>query len=187
MHSKNSLLNRAFLLVLFIAGLLSACHSVKPDGGKHRASDYEDFFLGADKNQYFIQPLTYTSENAEMQIDFTFRDYSFKDSATVANFTITSSERIINVDSLIFDNGTELIFAKNLKKLYFEKDKKLNEIRTTSEIDGMELAEILKADNSIIYVYANNKRIQFIPSKKSNKVRMRVYSHLLKDQLLIEE
>jgi len=187
MHSKNLHSNRAFHLILLLAFLFSACHSVKPDAGKYRASDYESFFLGADKNQYFIHPLKYNSENAELQIDFTFRDYSFKDSATIVNFTITSVERIIKVDSLIFETDNKTIEAKNLIKLYYEKDKKEHDIRTTSEINGMDLSEILKAQKSIIHIFANNKKTAFMPGKKSNKVRMRVYSHLLKDQLLIEE
>lgn len=186
MPSKNLHLNRAFVLVLLFIFLFSACHSVKPDAGKYRSSDYESFFLGVDKNQYFIHPQKYSSENAEIQIDFTFRDYNFKDSATTVNFTITSSERIMKVDSLIFDIGKELLRAKNLKKLFYQKDKKAHKIRTTSEIGGMDLSEIFKAQKSTISIFANNKRIQFIESKKSNKVRMRVYSHLLKDQLLIE-
>ncbi len=167
MHSKNLHLNRAFILILFFTCLFTACHSVKPDAGKYRASDYESFFLGADKNQYFIHPLKYSSENAEMQIDFTFRDYNFNDSATIANFTMTSEERIIKVDSLIFDTQNKLIAAKKLEKLYYEKDKKEHEIRTTSKLDGTEFTEILKAPNSTIYVFANNKREYFYQAKKA--------------------
>ena len=181
---SKTILSKSFHLsslipLLFI--LITSCHSVKPTGGKYNPSDYESFFLGEGKTQYFIQPLIFKGEDAKFEIDFTFRDENFENSIAVANFSISSQHSITKIDSLIFNTSDLKIIASDINKIYHQKEGKKQNLRSTSNISGNQLSQIFESKNLQISVYGNNQELKFNPSKKINKKRLRIHSNLIEN------
>lgn len=176
MHLKNSILSS---LTIALICIISACHSVKPAGGKYKASDYESFFLGDGKTQYFIQPINFNGEDSNLDIDFTFRDENFIDSLLVTNYTVSSEFSITKIDSIVFITSDSKIKATQIQKIFQERDGKKHRIRSTCKITGSKLAHILKSNNLQISIFAHNKELKFESSKKVNAKRQRIYSNLI--------
>ena len=154
-----------FIFILF----LTSCSIVKFNVGNKKKSIYETFFISNNNTQYFIYPLVFKSYNEKIELDFTFRDFSIKSDSAICNFSIKGFEIIKSIDSLYIDNEKNSINITFPEKIFIEKNKKTFQSRFTSKIKLTELIDIFKYPNWQISIFSNDKKRNYLSSKKTNK------------------
>ncbi|TVR86684.1 MAG: hypothetical protein EA411_09805 [Saprospirales bacterium] len=97
--------------------LISACHSIRHQGAQPAGGDYDQFFLGDNQFQYFIKPISFSSETSSLSLDITFRHPETGDTATV-NFTVAGDEPQTKVKAIQIENGEQSIRSEDLEIIY---------------------------------------------------------------------
>jgi hypothetical protein len=156
---------RKISLFLSILLFFTSCIPFRYAGKKPAQKVYEQFFVDQGVMQYFVKPLTFYSKKYKYTVDFTFRDTIADNSFVTANFSVFSKEKIKNIDSVYFIANNKKYYFQNCKKMFLEKDKKKYQIRYTSGITLRDFEKFCSIKPNI-YVFVNNDRMLFKPTKK---------------------
>lgn len=167
------------MYLVIISFALSSCFGIKT-GNKSPAGKYfEAFYLGDGKNQYFIKPLELENDDYEFVIDFTFRDFEFKEKGSSINFTIESEELISKVDSIAFESNGEKHAVTNINRMFFEKKSDDYIIRSNAELSAQQVEFFFSSSQLFIVAYSNDKEIRFKSSSGLEKTRKNIYADLI--------
>lgn len=167
--------------LLFTAILLSnlSCAGIKP-GSKSKAGKYfETFYIGDGKNQYFIKPIEFEEENHSAKIDFTIRDFEYKEKGGTANFSVFSNSIISKIDSVQINTESDTITIINLQRMFFEKYKSGYQIRNSFVISNSAIDVFFSSEKLQFIVFSDNLKISFPSDKSNSKIRNQIFSDLI--------
>jgi len=153
---------------LFIVFTLASC-SIRPSGGGGKSSGDKyvmTFFRGNDEWLYFFKPMRFSSEQVELETDFTFikRGDSIVDSITM-NYSV-----YCNVD--LSSQGLKTIYIDSTsiaigKLIFSEVQKKTFKTRYSTKIGKDVLSKL--TDKSSIRLHTSDHQFQVYPNSNFTK------------------
>lgn len=155
-------------VLFFLVASMSSCMVVRPGANKSGKHLYESFFISLQTNQYFIKPMEFTSEDdAEIWLDFTFRDKNeSRDSATV-NFTLHFDEIVKSIDSIKIENGIQQTDLRDISYIYTIKKKEKYNSRFTSKSSNPSQNSLFNDKEWLVRVYFDSKSYTFKPTRRT--------------------
>lgn len=159
------------LFALITIGLMTtSCFSVRPDGTSKGSRHHEVFFVGEGHYQYFIKPLDFKSDNSSAKMDITFRDYLIEGETGIVNFTITTSEPQLRVESGIIYSGENSSVLQSLEVLYTDRKDGADYVaRYSSKIPVSDLPALFANSNWVLELGGKNEDYKLNPTKKSTR------------------
>ncbi|TVR83422.1 MAG: hypothetical protein EA409_02805 [Saprospirales bacterium] len=171
------------LLVLMIFGLLlatlSSCLSVKPSSSKGAGKDYEVFYLGDHRDQFFIKPIAFQAEGAALLLDITFRHPSGGDSAIV-NFTLNTEVQQARVRSFELKNELANYKSSTEPEVLFttQSDNGEFQARYSLSIPSDQIETMLEEKNWKVVVLFHSAKKEFVPTRKAQRTINRLVDQL---------
>jgi len=166
------------LLVSALIILISACHSIRPQGAQPAGGDYEQFFLGDNQFQYFIKPISFSSESSSLSLDITFRHPESGDTATV-NFTVAGDEPQTQVKAIQIENGEQTIGSETLEIIYQRSTSGgTHELRYSSQFASDEIIQHLGNPDWKVRVTFESDEQMFEGNRRTRRVLNRLQSGL---------
>ncbi len=168
-----------FLLILILLIPLVSCGGIK-SGATGKAGKYhESFYLGEGKNQFFVKALEFENDDTELKIDFTIRDFEFKDSASTANFTLISEYLVPKIDSVCFFFDDKQSIMIHPSRMFFEKKGSDYIIRNTMKLNHTLVEQFFGCDKLSIILKSGDKTFSFVGDNSTRKVRNYIYTDLI--------
>lgn len=172
-----------FLLALMVSGFListlGSCFSVKPSTSKGAGKDYEVFYLGDNRDQYFIKPLSFQAGQSTLLLDITFRHPSLGDSAIV-NFTLNTDAPQARIRGFELHNELFSYQANSEPEVLFttQTDRGEYQARYSLLMPAKHMDELLEETSWKVLVVTQSAKEEFIPSRSAQRTINRLVSQL---------
>ncbi|MCW5885602.1 MAG: hypothetical protein KIT33_11590 [Candidatus Kapabacteria bacterium] len=168
-----------YVAITLLLGVLFSCGSMKPGSTSKAGKYYEDFYIGEGKNQYYIKPLEFKSHNHELKVDFTIRDFEFKEKGASFNFSIYSDEMISRIDSLTIRTISGSHTISKIDRMFFEKKGKGFHIRSTGYGDANQISTFFGTIGVKLNIFHDSKIIEFDETGSTKKARKAINDELM--------
>jgi len=169
--------SKIFLIILI--SFLSSCFGIKPGNSSSSGGDFESFYLGEGKNQYFIKPMEFESDDFIFNIDFTVRDFEFKSDGASANFSVISEQIINKFDTLKIITSKNKFVISDIQKMFVEKKGDDYHIRSTCKFNSDAFLAFFSHDELAVELYSGDKILKFKPTGKTNSIRKSINVNLV--------
>ena len=169
--------SKIFLIILI--SFLSSCFGIKPGNSSSSGGDFESFYLGEGKNQYFIKPMEFESDDFIFNIDFTVRDFEFKSDGASANFSVISEQIINKFDTLKIITSKNKFVISDIQKMFVEKKGDDYHIRSTCKFNSDTFLAFFKEDELAVELYSGDKILKLKPTGKTNSLRNSINVNLV--------
>lgn len=138
-------------------------------GGAKSDKLYRSFYLDGNGLRYFIKPIEFKGENADLTIDFNIE--SNKGDTAVLNFSIFHEKPFKELDSFTISNSNKTTEKPDeIESLFVElKSQDIYQSRFTSKIPNTDIKEIFQNENWVIEVVKSNTSLKFESSRSNQK------------------
>jgi len=163
-------------LIALISITLAACLPVKPQSNQSAGGDYEEFFLGSNSYQYFIKPLSFSANEADIKLDITFRYPDIRDTAAV-NFTLITKKPQSRISKLQLSNHNHTSELTELEIIFTESESEY-QARYTGGLVTEEIIQLLSDPNWTLSLTYREGGEKFKPTRRTQRVLSRLESGL---------
>ncbi|KAB1066283.1 hypothetical protein [Salibacter halophilus] len=155
-----------FFGVIISLFLFVGCGSM--GGGSHRGKLYRSFYLKEGGLKYFIKPMKFKGEDAELLVDFNIE--SVKGNIAVVNFSIFHEKPLKKLSSFEISNPDTSIKAGEIESMFVELESNNEyESRFTSHIPNSGLKHIFQNQHWTIKAVEAKTKLEFEPKRSTEK------------------
>lgn len=167
------------IILIILISFLSSCFGIKPGNSSSSGGDFESFYLGDGKNQYFIKPMEFEPDDFIFNIDFTVRDFEFKSEGASANFSVISEQIINKFDTLKIITSKNKFIISDIQRMFVEKKGDDYHIRSTCKLNSEAFLGFFTEDDLVIELCSGDKILILKPTGKTNSIRKSINVNLV--------